>query len=185
MGILTIISAAIRGIGLLSNNPALGGGSSVRFTELNELMGILGDLIDAGSDAHDELKAFSAKIAEMVEQGRGPTRIEWENIRSRSIAAHETIQEAAARIRREEEAEVAAAEATRVAEAEAAEAAFEAERVAAEEAAAAEVAEAEEAAEAARVAVAEEIAALEATELERDLTDDELARLAELRGTSE
>ena len=40
-------------------------------------------------------------------------------------------------------------------------------------------------AEAARVAVAEEIAALEATELERDLTDDELARLAELRGTSE
>lgn len=105
MEILTIISAAIRGIGLLANNPALGGGSSVRFTEVNELLGILGGLIEAGSDAHGELKAFSEKIADMVREGRGPTRLEWESLRARSVAASETIQAAAAAVREEEEAE--------------------------------------------------------------------------------
>ena len=105
MEILTIISAAIRGIGLIANNPLLGGGSSVKFQEAAELLNILGGLVEAGSEAHDELKAFAATISEMAEQGRGPTRAEWDNLRARSLAAHETIQEAAAAIRGEEEEE--------------------------------------------------------------------------------
>ena len=105
MEILTIISAAIRGIGLIANNPLLGGGSSVKFQEAAELLNILGGLVEAGSDAHDELKAFSETIAQMAEQGRGPTRAEWDNLRARSLAASETIQAAAAAIRDEEEEE--------------------------------------------------------------------------------
>lgn len=96
MGIIELVLVAIKGLSVVLNNPALGGGSSVRMQEASELLGLLGELLTRGDEAHDELVAFTEVVEDMAEKGRQPTTAEWNTLRGRSDAAHDVIQAAAA-----------------------------------------------------------------------------------------
>lgn len=96
MGIIELILVAIRGLSVVTNNPALGGGSSLRLQEASELLALLGELLERGDEAHDELVAFTKVVEGMAKQGRAPSGAEWDTLRGRSDAAHDVIQEAAA-----------------------------------------------------------------------------------------
>jgi hypothetical protein len=84
------------------NNPALGGGSSVKLDQASELLGILGVLISQGDDAIDDLKAFTATIQSMAASGRAPNRVEWDIMRGRSDDAHARLQAAKEELLEEE-----------------------------------------------------------------------------------
>jgi hypothetical protein len=84
------------------NNPALGGGSSVKLDQASELLGILGVLISQGDDAIDDLKAFTATIQSMAASGRAPSRVEWDILRGRSDDAHARLQAAKEELLEEE-----------------------------------------------------------------------------------
>jgi hypothetical protein len=104
MGIIELILVAIRGLAVVTNNPALGGGSSVRMQEASELLALLGELLERGDEAHDELVAFTKVVEGMAKQGRAPSGAEWDTLRGRSDAAHATIQDAVADLDAEEKA---------------------------------------------------------------------------------
>jgi outer membrane biosynthesis protein TonB len=76
------------------NNPALGGGSSVKFDEASKLLGILGTLIGQGADGMDDLKKFTASIEDMAAKGRAPTAEEMGILDRRSDDAHARLQAA-------------------------------------------------------------------------------------------
>ncbi len=96
MGALELILVAIRGLSVVTNNPALGGGSSSTLGEVSEFLGLLGELIERGDEGNEELKAFAQIIESMAAEGRNPSRVEWAALRARSNAAHDLIQAAAA-----------------------------------------------------------------------------------------
>ena len=106
MGIIELILVAVRGLALVTNNPALGGASSIRMEEASELLGLLGELLERGDEAHDELKAFAAEVEKIAKENRSPTRLEWDTLRGRSDAAHDVIQAAAAATEEEETEQV-------------------------------------------------------------------------------
>ncbi len=91
---ISLILLAVNGIRTVIANPALGGGSSVKFDEASELLGILGTLIGQGADGVDDLKAFTEVIESMAAQGRAPSSDEWDIMRSRSDDAHARLQAA-------------------------------------------------------------------------------------------
>lgn len=105
MNIIQLILVAVRGISVLTNNPALGGGSNLRLQQASELLAMLGELLERGDEAHTELKEFTEVIEVMVEENREPTPAEWQALRDRSDAAHSTIQEAASAAEAEDKAE--------------------------------------------------------------------------------
>ncbi len=87
---------AIQGLSTVLRNPALGGGSSVRLDQASELLGILGTLLEEGDEAIEELKVFAETVQGMAEQGRAPSRLEWDVLRTRSDDAHARLQAAKA-----------------------------------------------------------------------------------------
>lgn len=89
---ISLAIIAINGLGLVLNNPALGGGSSVKFAEASELLGLLGALLQEGDDAYEDLKEFTAMVEAMAEEGRHPSRVEWDNLRARGQSAHDRLQ---------------------------------------------------------------------------------------------
>lgn len=105
MGFLEIGALILRSLQIVSNNPALGGGSTLRMQEISELLGLFGQLFERGDEALDELKAFAAIVEAMAKEGRNPSPAEWETLRGRSDAAHDVIQQAAEAAREEEEEE--------------------------------------------------------------------------------
>jgi len=96
MNIIQLILVAVRGISVLTNNPALGGGSNVKLQEASELLALLGELLERGDEAHTELKEFAEVVESMAKENRAPTPTEWQTLRDRSDAAHSIIQKAAA-----------------------------------------------------------------------------------------
>ena len=91
---ISLILLAVNGIRTVINNPALGGGSSVKFDEASELLGVLGTLIGQGADGVDDLKKFTEVIESMAAQGRAPSSAEWDIMRGRSDDAHARLQAA-------------------------------------------------------------------------------------------
>lgn len=89
---ISIAIAAINGLRLVLNNPALGGGSSLRFDQASEVLGLLGTLLSEGESAYEELKTLTAVIEDMAANGRGPTRAEWDVMRARGQDAHDRLQ---------------------------------------------------------------------------------------------
>jgi len=106
MGIVELALVAIKGLSVVLNNPALGGGSSVKLDQASELLALLGELLTRGDEAHDELVAFTKVVEGMAAEGRQPNKVEWDALRGRSDAAHSIIQEAAAAIEEEETEQV-------------------------------------------------------------------------------
>jgi len=106
MGIIELALVAIKGLSVVLNNPALGGGSSVKLQEASELLSFLGELLTRGDEAHTELVAFTKVVEEMAAKGRQPTSAEWDTLRGRSDAAHDVIQAAAAATTEEETEQV-------------------------------------------------------------------------------
>ena len=100
---LSLIILAVNGIRTVIANPALGGGSSVKFDEASELLGILGVLIGQGADGLEDLKKFTAVIESMALQGRAPSSEEWDIMRGRSDDAHARLQAAKEELLGEEE----------------------------------------------------------------------------------
>ncbi len=100
---ISLIILAVNGIRTVIANPALGGGSSVKFDQASELLGILGVLISQGDDALDDLKAFTATIQSMAAEGRAPSSEEWDILRGRSDDAHARLQAAKEELLGEEE----------------------------------------------------------------------------------
>ena len=80
MNIIQLILVAIRGISVLTNNPALGGGSSVKLQEASELLSLLGQLLERGDEAHTELKEFTEVVERMAKESRAPTPAEWQTL---------------------------------------------------------------------------------------------------------
>jgi hypothetical protein len=95
MSILQLILVSVRGLSLLTNNPALGGGSSLKLQETSEFLSLLGELLERGDEANEELKEFAEVVAAMAKESRAPTPTEWQTLRDRSDAAHDAIQAAA------------------------------------------------------------------------------------------
>lgn len=89
---ISIAIAAINGLRLVLNNPALGGGSSLRLDQASEVLGLLGTLLSEGESAYEELKALTTVIEDMAAAGRGPTRVEWDAMRARGQDAHDRLQ---------------------------------------------------------------------------------------------
>ena len=100
---ISLILLAVNGMRTVLNNPALGGGSSLKMDQASELLGILGVLISQGDDAIDDLKAFTATIQSMAATGRAPNREEWDILRGRSDDAHARLQAAKEELLGEEE----------------------------------------------------------------------------------
>ena len=50
MNPIQLILIAIRGLSLITDNPALGGGSSVKLQETSKLLNFLGELLERGDD---------------------------------------------------------------------------------------------------------------------------------------
>ncbi len=100
---ISLILFAVNGIRTVINNPALGGGSSVKFDEASELLGILGVLISQCADGVDDLKKFSEIIESMAAQGRAPSSAEWDIMRGRSDDAHARLQAAKEELLEEED----------------------------------------------------------------------------------
>lgn len=103
MGIVELALVAIKGLSVVLNNPALGGGSSVKLQDASELLSFLGELLTRGDEAHDDLVAFTKVVEDMAAKGRQPTTAEWDTLRGRSDAAHDIIQAAAAATEEETE----------------------------------------------------------------------------------
>ena len=103
MGIVELALVAIKGLSVVLNNPALGGGSSVKLQDASELLALLGELLTRGDEAHDELVAFTKVVEDMAAEGRQPNKAEWNTLRGRSDAAHDVIQAAAAATEEETE----------------------------------------------------------------------------------
>ncbi|MGI9250733.1 MAG: hypothetical protein ACR2PR_06010 [Pseudohongiellaceae bacterium] len=57
-----------------------------------EILSIASALINRGVSASTELEALQAQVQMFVDQDREPTEDEWAQLRSRSDAAHATIQ---------------------------------------------------------------------------------------------
>ncbi len=100
---ISLILLAVNGIRTVVANPALGGGSSVKFDEASELLGILGVLIGQGADGLEDLKFFTETIESMAAQGRAPSSDEWDIMRGRSDDAHARLQAAKEELLGEEE----------------------------------------------------------------------------------
>jgi len=103
MNPIQLIMIAINGLSVLTNNPALSGGSSLKLQEASELLSLLGELLTRGEEGYRELVAFADTISAMVEENRAPTPAEWETLKARSDAASDVIQ----RARQQAEAEEA------------------------------------------------------------------------------
>ncbi len=147
MDFFSLGALILRSLQIVSNNPAIGGGSTLRTQEISELLGLFGQLFERGDEALEELQEFADIVGAMAAENRNPSRAEWETLRARSDVAHDVIQEAAAEAQAREDAEQ-----------------DERDRIADEEA------------EAARQAIAAEIAELEAIP-DEDLTEEQRARL--------
>ena len=106
MNPIELIFIAIRGLSVMTNNPALGGGSSVRLQEASKLLNFLGELLERGDEAHTELEEFAESVKAMADAGTAPNQEQWQTLQDRSDAAHDVIQAA----RREAEAEEAASQ---------------------------------------------------------------------------
>jgi outer membrane biosynthesis protein TonB len=104
MNPIQLILIAIRGLSVITNNPALGGGSMVKLSEASKLLNFFGEILERGDEAHTELKEFAETIKSMAEEGRAPTAAEWTSLQERSDAAHDVIQEARRRAEEEEAA---------------------------------------------------------------------------------
>lgn len=102
---ISLAILAINGLSTVLSNPALGGGSSVKFGQASELLGILGALISQGDDALDDLKEFTKTIENMAAEGRSPNDSEWDVMRARSDDAHARLQAAKEELLEEEEEE--------------------------------------------------------------------------------
>jgi hypothetical protein len=102
---ISLAILAINGLSTVLSNPALGGGTSVKFGQASELLGILGTLISQGDDALDDLKEFTAAIERMAAEGRPPSDDEWSIMRARSDDAHARLQAAKEELLEEEEPE--------------------------------------------------------------------------------
>ncbi len=87
-----LITTALRSLGIVLNNPLLGGGSSQKVDEAAELLQVLATLIEQGDDAYDDLKEFTEMVRQMAAEGRGPTRIELAGLRERKSVAHDRLQ---------------------------------------------------------------------------------------------
>ena len=100
---ISIILLAVNGLRTVLNNPALGGGSSVKLDEASKILGILGVLIEQGDDGLEDLKDFTTAIEAMAAQGRAPTAEEWGILSRRSDDAHARLQAAKEELLGEEE----------------------------------------------------------------------------------
>ena len=105
MNAITMILAAIQGLSSVMSNPLIAGGNAKRMKDAAGLLGILGELISRGEEAHEELEAFAEVIQRMADEKRNPTAEEWATLKKRSDAAHDVIQAAAAEAAEEEEPE--------------------------------------------------------------------------------
>ena len=104
MNPIQLAMIAINGLSVLTNNPAIGGGSNLKLQEASRLLGLLGELLSRGDEGHRELKKFAKEIEQMAAENRSPTPAEWDTLKARSDSAHATIQEAAAAAEAEEAA---------------------------------------------------------------------------------
>lgn len=104
MNPIQLILIAIRGLSVITNNPALGGGSMIKLQETSKLLDFFGEILERGDEAHTELKEFAEIIKAMAAEGRAPTGAEWASLKERSDAAHDVIQEARRRAEEEEAA---------------------------------------------------------------------------------
>ena len=92
MGFIELAILAARSLSIVVNNPVLGGGSSQSLQDASGLLVIFADLLEEGEEAYDELKAFTAVVKAMADEGRGPNREERDFLAERRRITHEGYQ---------------------------------------------------------------------------------------------
>lgn len=90
MGIAEIVTLIIRGISILSNNKALGGGG-IGNTRTSFLLDTLAALIQGGEETWEDLKAFSTEIQALVDTNGEPTRGQWEAMIARDQVVRQRL----------------------------------------------------------------------------------------------
>lgn len=85
---LELIITFLRSLSMIAGDPSLGAkGAAIR-----SLLDLAAVSLERGSEGATQLKALVAQIETMVAEGREPTAEEWNELKNRSDAAHDTIQ---------------------------------------------------------------------------------------------
>jgi hypothetical protein len=89
---ISLILLTVQSLGVVLHNPALGGGSSVKFDQAASILGMLASLIMAGKEGEKGLIELAHMVQSMKDENRGPTPSEWATLVARQNAAHEQLQ---------------------------------------------------------------------------------------------
>jgi hypothetical protein len=89
---ISLILMTVQSLSVVLNNPALGGGSSLKFDQASALLGSLASLILAGKEGEKQLRELALMVAAMKEENRGPRPDEWAALVERRELAHEQLQ---------------------------------------------------------------------------------------------
>lgn len=87
MTIMQLLAAIVGQLSLISQDPALG----YRGQALTEALALLATIIAKGDAARTELEALAAQIQSMVDEGREPTKDEWQSLRDQARANHDIL----------------------------------------------------------------------------------------------
>ena len=105
---ISLILLTVQSLGVVLHNPALGGGSSVKFDQASQILGILATFIMAGKAGEAHLRRLAEVVQKMKDESRGPSREEWASLVARRDAAHEALQALKPQLEAEAAAEKAA-----------------------------------------------------------------------------
>jgi hypothetical protein len=106
---ITLILLTLQSLAVVTQNPALGGGSSLKLNEVSNLLNLLATFVLAGKAGEEHLQAFADTVAKMRDEHRAPTPNEWADLTARRDAAHQRLQD----LKPELEAQAAAEEAAK------------------------------------------------------------------------
>lgn len=87
MGPAHYVVMALRAIGLLMGNPALGGGSQLKAVQIQSLTDMLATLVEGGENTREELKRFAIEVETLAASGMPPSRGQWDSLIARDRAA--------------------------------------------------------------------------------------------------
>lgn len=82
-----LVATLVGQLALIAKDPALG----YRGQAITEALALLSTIIGKGEAARAELEALAAHVAQMVVEGREPTKPEWQTLRDLSRHHHEIL----------------------------------------------------------------------------------------------
>lgn len=85
---LELITVLLQSLSAIASDPALG----YRGAAVKSVLDLAALAISRGTEGADQLKELAAQVKAMADEEREPTKDEWAALKTRSDAAHATIQ---------------------------------------------------------------------------------------------